>query len=56
MTPTQRQAAVKAATETLTRLLETAPDYGEVGVTLTFHNSELRSVVEMCKRMNQRGQ
>jgi hypothetical protein len=50
MTDTQKQAAITTAIETIKKLLETAPDYGEVGLVLTLHAGELRHVSEQCVR------
>jgi hypothetical protein len=50
MTPEQRKAAASAAIETITRLINAAPDYGEVSITLTLHAGEVRRVSEQCAR------
>jgi hypothetical protein len=50
MPDTQKQAAITAAIGAIEKLLETAPDYGEAGITLTFHNGALRHVSEQCVR------
>jgi excisionase family DNA binding protein len=50
MTDAQKKAAIAAAIDTIEKLLETAPDYGEAGITLTFHNGDLRHVSEQCVR------
>ncbi|WP_228378661.1 hypothetical protein [Treponema endosymbiont of Eucomonympha sp.] len=50
MTPAQRKAATSAAIEAITRLLETAPDYGECGITLALHAGEVRRVSEQYTR------
>jgi hypothetical protein len=51
MTDAQKQAAIKAATETIQKLMETAPDYGEVGTILTLHRGDVRHVSEQLKRV-----
>ncbi|GHV78755.1 hypothetical protein AGMMS49944_05460 [Spirochaetia bacterium] len=50
MTDTQKQAAITTAIDTIKKLLETAPDYGECGIILTLHNGEVRHVSEQCIR------
>ncbi|WP_187150791.1 hypothetical protein [Treponema endosymbiont of Eucomonympha sp.] len=55
MNDTQRKAANAAASEAIARLLEAAPDYGEVGITLTLHAGEVRRVSEQCARTVQGG-
>jgi hypothetical protein len=55
MSPAQKQAAINTAIDTLSRLMETAPNYGELGCVLTFHNGEVRKIEEHCIRTIQPG-
>jgi hypothetical protein len=55
MTEPQRKAAVTAAIESIQKLLENAPDYGEVGIILTLHAGDVRRVSEQCVRTIQMG-
>jgi hypothetical protein len=55
MSPTQKQAAIKVAIENFTRLIETAPDWGECGLTLTIHAGNVKRVSETCTRTVQPG-
>lgn len=55
MTEPQRKAAIETAIDTFTRLLETAPPYGEVGIILTLHAGEVRKIEEQCIRTIQPG-
>ncbi|GHV89068.1 hypothetical protein AGMMS50267_14280 [Spirochaetia bacterium] len=50
MTPTQKQAALNTAIDTLTRLLETAPPYSDLSVSLTLHAGEVCKVSESLTR------
>jgi hypothetical protein len=56
MTLQQQQAAIKAAIETLSRLIETtAPDWGECGISLTIHAGDVKRISETCTRTVQPG-
>ncbi|WP_162482116.1 hypothetical protein [Treponema endosymbiont of Eucomonympha sp.] len=55
LTPAQKEAAASVASEAITRLINAAPDYGEVGITLTLHAGEVRRVSEQCARTVQGG-
>jgi hypothetical protein len=55
MSPAQKQAAINTAIDTLTRLMDTAPDYGECGCVLTLHAGEVRKIEEHCIRTIQPG-
>jgi hypothetical protein len=48
MSPIQKQAAIKAAIENFTRLIESAPDWGECGLTLTIHAGDVKRIAETC--------
>jgi hypothetical protein len=55
LSPTQKQAAINTAIDTLTRLLETAPAYSDLSVSLTLYAGEVRKVSESLTRKIQPG-
>ncbi|GHU97220.1 hypothetical protein FACS189483_02520 [Spirochaetia bacterium] len=55
MTPNQKKTAITTVIDTITKLLENAPDYGEVGIILTLHAGDVRRMSEQCVRTIQPG-
>ncbi|GHT70185.1 hypothetical protein FACS1894110_21210 [Spirochaetia bacterium] len=55
MTEPQCKSAIKAAIETITRLIQAAPDWGECGLTLTIHSGDVKRISETCTRTLQPG-